>query len=436
MDSLHNSRRITLLGLLALLALPVAQAAPEVDAVVFNYNPAKAKETRFQVQYSNGSFQSLTPSVWMKLGDGQVKCEKHTEYGGAKLYLGSPWYVNNSLATNGAYVVDVGNAVAHTVWSGNQPITEGVPADSLKFNIVLAQVSKQVFDPVQVLKDELAKAKSQGMSEDDFLRQDRLFEVKRKVTLAGRCYGKNTPAGMGWEISEKNVSFMLQFKGNPLHSSLDLDKPPKVVPVPVVPLGGNGQIAQGKIELQVTDGQLLTNALHYQGNCPVSLDFSVRYKGLGKGWVSFHVVENNQTVYESPPASYEAADGWALKHFKVNLEASPDNLGQAVQRKFRLYFKVKDVEGAGYDWSKPGNYQGLNWSYQCKAQVVVPVGQGGLQYAPQQPAPGLQIKSPLVPSPPQAPSDIRAQPVPPSSGTPTSIQAVPSAPNQPARKID
>lgn len=440
MDMQVNAKKIAALALLAVLPMAVLQAAPEVKSVTFDYNGSKAKETKFQVKYSNGNFQTLTQNVAMKLGSGNVSCEKHTEYGGAKLYLGSPWYVNNSIATNGAYVENASDKVSNTTWGTFHTITEGVPADSLKFNIALAQVNKQIFDPAQVVKDELAKAKNQGMSEIDFLKQDRLFEAKRKVTLAGRCYGKNTQAAMGWEISEKNVSFMVQYQGDPSlkeEPGLKLQKPLKAVPVPAVPVGGQGGFEQGKINLKVTDGTILTSSLNYNNlNCPANLDFSARYKGLGKGWVTFHVVENNQTIYESLPSSYDAADGWVQKNFKVNVPASPENMNKNVQRKFRLFFKVKDQDGNAFDWSASGNFQGLNWSHTCKPTVAAPVGQGAINYSPANPKPGMQIKvQPSSPQPPVAPSRIQAQPTPPPQA-PLQIKARPVEPQEPLRKTN
>jgi cytochrome c553 len=275
MDMQVNAKKMASIGLLAMLPLAALQAAPEVKSVTFGYSSSKAKETKFQVKYSNGNYQSLTPSVVMKLGDGHVSCEKHTAFGGAKLYLGSPWYVNNSIADNGAFV-DSNVLVTETTYVGNQAVTEANP-QGLRFDINLAQVSKQIFDPVQVVKDELAKAKNQGMSEVDFLKQDRLFEVKRKVTLAGRCYGNNTQAAMGWEISEKNVSFMVQYQGDPNVK----ETPVLGLQAPAKPKPG---FQQGKINLKVTDGNILTNSLNYSNlNCPANLDFSVKYKGVGKG---------------------------------------------------------------------------------------------------------------------------------------------------------
>lgn len=425
MDIQVNAKKLAVIGLLAMLPMAGLHAAPEVKSVTFNYSGSKAKETRFQVRYSNGIFQSLTPSVLMTLGNGEVFCEKHTNFGGAKLYLGSPWYVNNSIADNGAYMTSASNMVSAPVVG--EPVTEGVPQNSLKFNIVLAQVSKQIFDPVQVVKDELAKAKNQGMSQADFLKQDRLFEVKRKVTLAGRCYGNNTQAAMGWEISEKNVSFMVQYQGDPDFKELGLQAPAEPKP----------GFQQGKINLKVTDGNILTNSLNYNNlNCPANLDFSVKYKGVGKGRVVFHVIENNQTVYESAPSEYEAADGWVQKNFKVNVPASPENMNSKVQRKFSLSFKTRDVDGNTFEWVPSGNFQGLNWSHTCKPKVAVPMGQGGVIYAPNTPKPGMQIKAqPSSPQPPVSPSNIKAQPtLPPKS--PLQIKAQPSSPQPPVSPSD
>jgi hypothetical protein len=423
MDMQVNAKKMASIGLLAMLPLAALQAAPEVKSVTFGYSSSKAKETKFQVKYSNGNYQSLTPSVVMKLGDGHVSCEKHTAFGGAKLYLGSPWYVNNSIADNGAFV-DSNVLVTETTYVGNQAVTEANP-QGLRFDINLAQVSKQIFDPVQVVKDELAKAKNQGMSEVDFLKQDRLFEVKRKVTLAGRCYGNNTQAAMGWEISEKNVSFMVQYQGDPNVK----ETPVLGLQAPAKPKLG---FQQGKINLKVTDGNILTNSLNYSNlNCPANLDFSVKYKGVGKGRVVFHVIENNRTVYESAPSEYEAADGWVQKNFKVNVPASPQNMNSKVQSKFSLSFRVRDQDGNSFDWVPTGNFQGLNWSHTCKAKVAVPMGQGGVIYAPNTPKPGMQIKAqPSSPQPPVTPANVQAQPTPPVQA-PLQIKAQPSSPRPP-----
>lgn len=429
------TKKTAAMALLAILPMAALQAAPEVKSVTFDYSASKAKETKFQVKYSNGNFQSLTQNVAMKLGSGNVSCEKNTSYGGATLYLGSPWYVNNSIAANGAYFQNASAMVSSTIRTTWKTITEPAEGDGLTFNIALGQVNKQIFDPVQVVKDELAKAKSQGMSEIEFLRKDRLFEVKRKVTLAGRCYGNNTQAAMGWEISEKNVSFMVMYQGDPSlkeEPGLSVQKPLKAVPVPAVPVGGEGGYQQGKTDLRVTDGAILTSSLNYNNlHCPANLDFSVKYKGLGKGWITFHVIENNQTVYESPPSSYDAMDGWVQKNFKVNVPASPENMNKNVQRRFRLFFKVKDQDGNAFEWSASGNHQGLNWSHTCKPQLGVPMNQGGVNFAPGNPKPGTQVKVPVSsPQPPVTPSNIQVQPASPPQ-SPLQIKAQPVAPQQP-----
>jgi hypothetical protein len=422
-----NAKKLATLALLAVMPVTALQAAPEVKSVTFDYSGSKAKETKFQVKYSNGNFQSLTQNVAMTLGNGHVSCEKHTDFGGARLYLGSPWYVNNGIADNGAYVQSVANVVAVTTWGTFNTMTEGQPANSLKFNIALAQVDKQIFDPIQVVKDELAKAKNQGMSEVDFLKQDRLFEAKRKVTLAGRCYGKDTLSHAGWEISEKNVSFMVQYQGDPMLK----EEPGLGVLAPVKPKPG---FQQGKINLNVTEGNILASSLNYNNlNCPANLDFSVKYKGVGKGSVAFFVIENNQTVFESPSSDYDAADGWVQKNFIISVPASPQNMNSKIQRKFSLSFKVKDVDGNDYDWVETGNFQGLNWSHTCKPQVAVPMGQGGVNYAPSNPKPGMQIKAQSnSPQPPVTPSSIKAQPTPPPQ-SPLNIKAQPVDPEKPQR---
>jgi hypothetical protein len=166
-------------------------------------------------------------------------------------------------------------------------------------------------------------------------------------------------------------------------------------------------------------------------NCPANLDFSVKYKGVGKGRVVFHVIENNQTVYESAPSEYEAADGWVQKNFKVNVPASPENMNSKVQRKFSLSFQVRDQDGNAFNWVPAGNFQGLNWSHTCKPKVAVPMGQGGVIYAPNTPKPGMQIKAqPSSPQPPVTPANVQAQPTPPVQ-PPLQIKAQPSSPQPP-----
>ncbi|MEX1032603.1 MAG: hypothetical protein WDZ30_04535 [Cellvibrionaceae bacterium] len=417
----------------ALLAGAGAASASQVKTVDLDYSANQAKETVFQVKLINGNLTLMNPNVQMTLGMGSTICEKGHSFNSGELYLGPVSANNGSLNKSQAalsdWTVDVkGSTDGEIIEYGGPPLI---------FDINVAAIQNNYFNPVKVVEAEMQKAMNGGLSEVAFLTKTRLFKVERTVSLAGKCVHKNNSSA-GYKVDQELVDFMVEYIGAPqLVANAQQVAPP--VKLLAVPLGGNNTI-QSSFGVIVHDGNLQT-AANYTGMCPKDLMFQAQINAQGKGAMQLHLKRDGQALYTSPQFDY---NGGAVNHpITVKAEHHGKPLNETQSFKMNLFVRTRGEPNE--PWSDYEEVSRKSWSQTCTPLAGINAAAGNAKVAPvtpasqQAPAPtagSRMTTNPTADPTPTQPRGVRQQLENPPPVPKSEIQAQPVKPTpQPQPRV-
>jgi hypothetical protein len=316
----------------------------------------------------------------------RVKCAKssggysHTDvgFGAFNPTFGDTLVMHHELNPSGGY----------TQWSGGQWISQA--PFTHQFQASLSALKNPAYpdyelDPVAEFYKAMQQFVSQGGSQIDFLRQDRVIEVQKTLSAMGACWSGFSGKALGRVNAP--VTIRIKYQGNPNLTNVN------------VAIGQQpGGIQVGDQPLQIIGGEILPYAPNYVGACPTELKFRVRLTAAGKGEVRYRINEGGSSVYESPVLA--SPGGEVVHEFVIPLPfEGAQHLNQTKQRTFTLHARGKDQNDNFWPahWQ---HYGSQGWTYRCTPQVSIGVGgvgPGGATLAPgagSQPAgpgaPGLQ----------------------------------------------
>lgn len=296
------------------------------------------------------------------------------------------------------------------------------------------------FDALKIFNAEMQKFINNGGTKTDFLKQDRVIQVERSLSMHTGCrkmngQGKLTKLAYGTDTEP--VTMKIQYKGNPNLSQV------------AAPVANNNQVDPGYQPLKITYASITPYAPSYVGKCPANLKFRVEIKGQGKGHVKFRVhgksdenwqAENLTQIYQSVPLAFNAPEGGTAADFFYEVPFSgQDVLNKTVNHQFRLAVTWKDEKANTFET----HYQTFAtkvWKRRCTPQVSVGVGgvNGSGGYLDQgsnngPAAQGLTIQA--APAKPASPAVRAPASTPDSAGTPPArAETAPArAEPQPAR---
>jgi len=298
----------------------------------------------------------------------------------------------------------------------NPGFTATLPWKNVQLDVPL---NKLGFDPVQVCNSRLQAKMNQGMTKLQVMSVEQKYNQWNQFSAVLACGNnanqnniKYATKSIGGEVE---VICQAGSAGNPNQ----IAKPK--IPIVAVPAGGSGGFQAGYNPLQITDANILAQSLHFVGQCPRNVVFSVQMKGNGKGKVRYHIREGNQTKYISAPVNYDSAQGWKQHNFNFEIVGEQQDINKKVNREFTVWFEEQDEGSNEWDWSAGGAMGNLQWAQTCTAQAAVPMNQGGINYNG-----GNQ--------PPAVNGTIQAQPVDPTPPPSMNIKAAPATPeDKPAR---
>lgn len=345
---------------------------------------------------------------------------------------------------------EINPSAGYTEWASGQWISQA--PFTHQFQVALSALKNPAYpdyelDPVAELYKAMDQFVSQGGTQFDYLRQDRVIEVQKTLSAMGACWSGFSGKALGRVNTP--VTIRIRYQGNPNLTNVN------------VALGQQpGGIQVGETPLQIIGGEILPFAPNYVGACPAELKFRVRLTAAGKGELRYQINEGGSTVYQSPAL---ASGGGEVTHdFTFALPAVANHqLNQVHQRSFTLHARGKD-EKENFWPAHWQHYGSRNWSFRCTPQVNIglggvgpgggvnltqpPPGNGGPSPAaginapaPVPPAPGLA--PPPAPQPPPSPQ-LNVAPatpaVPPPSRTPrTRVAPAPAEPSpSPAAQTD
>ncbi|WP_420560602.1 hypothetical protein [Tepidicaulis sp.] len=256
-----------------------------------------------------------------------------------------------------------------------------VPLNSLKN----AGKPDYEFDALKIFNAEMQKFIDNGGTKLDFLKQDRVIEVERFLSIYTGCRKLNgqlevTKLGYGTDVEP--ITMKIKYKGNP-----NLLEPAIVAVTP----GGNNQVNAGYQPLKITYAAITPYAPSYVGKCPANLKFRVQIKGQGKGHVKFRVhgksdeswlTENLTQIYESGPRIFNAPEGGTDTNFFYEVPFSgQDVLNKTINHQFRLAITWKDEKADTYE-THYQTFATKDWKRRCTPQVSVGIGgqPGGVSF--------------------------------------------------------
>jgi len=261
-----------------------------------------------------------------------------------------------------------------------------VPLDELPFN------------PVQLCNDMLQTKQSQGVSKLQLMHTDQHLSKSIALSAVAACGPKGNSNKDYYENATTNVAVDIICKGSGGVGSIKAK---------TTPISGANTIGGGYQPLSITDAKITTNKLHDAGYCPSDKQFTVSFKGHGKGYIRYSVIMGGQSVYQSFPISYDSNEGYKQHHFNFTAALDENKTWEMVNKEFKrdfgLLIEEKDENAKKFTWSKKGYFTGLSWYYTCKPKPAVPTinpgfkSPGGTPVMPNQLTPRAQAGSPGTP---------------------------------------
>lgn len=291
------------------------------------------------------------------------------------------------------------------------------------------------FDALKIFNAEMQKFINNGGTKTDFLKQDRVIQVERSLSMYTGCSkmnGQGKVTKLAYGTDTEPVTMKIQYKGNPNLTNI------------AVATTNNGQINMGYQPLKITYATIKPYAPSYVGKCPAELKFRVEIKGQGKGQVKYrihgkydenYITENLQQIYQSPALEFNAPQGGTVHDFVYELPFSGnDVINETIDHQFRLAITWKD-EKANYFETTYQTFSTKDWKRRCTPQVSVGVGgvvNGSGAYVNQggsnggQATQNLKIqKQPVIPAPSrEVQQPARAETAPARAVTPSPSRPV------------
>ena len=253
-----------------------------------------------------------------------------------------------------------------------------VPLNSLKN----AGKPDYEFDALKIFNAEMQKFIDNGGTKLDFLKQDRVIEVERFLSVYTGCRKLNgqlevTKLGYGTDVEP--ITMKIEYKGNPNLTNV------------AVQMGNNQQLNAGYQPMKVTYAVIKPHAPSYVGKCPADLKFRIEIKGQGKGELKYRIhglsdesvfTGFKKQLYQSPVLTFNAPEGGTVHEFTYPLEFSgKDVLNKTITHSFYLAVAIKDEKANSFN-STYQTYTSVDWKRRCTPQVSVGIGgqPGGVSF--------------------------------------------------------
>ncbi|WP_199930440.1 hypothetical protein [Sedimenticola thiotaurini] len=274
-------------------------------------------------------------------------------------------------------------------------------------------LSELPFNPVQLCKDMLQTKQNQGVSKLQVMNSDQHLSRNIALSAVASCGPKSNASKRYFEKATTNVAVDIICKASGGVGSIKAKS---------TPISGANSIGGGYQPLMITQAQITTNKIHDAGYCPSDKQFTVSFKGHGKGYIRYSIVMGGNSVYQSFPISYNSDEGYKQHHFSYTAALDENKTWEKINKEFKRDFSLlieeKDENAKKFTWSKKGHFTGLSWYYTCKPKPAVPTVNPGFK------APG---STPVIPGQltPRAQATSPSKPVRKITTTPPGPQPIP-----------
>lgn len=308
------------------------------------------------------------------------------------MYFGIATTSGGIMEANNLYSVGVAHQHAKSI--GYKEAVMNVPLNKLGYN------------PVQVCKNMLQHKMNSGLTKMQVMNSDQIVKQNASFSAVASC-GKlgNSSGYYDRDTIGGSIDVICKAGASGPVNQIQLKEAVK----PTVPAGGNNNIQAGYQPLIITDASILADTLHYTGQCPKELNFTVRIKGQGRGGIKYRINDGMSHVKSSGSMIYDGKNGWLQDAFTFTVKLDQQKINQPVPHKFDLTVEYRDGQAQGLAWKKFEGAMDLNWNHKCLASPTVSMGQqNGIQTQnPNAAKPQQHIQRTQQSQPPQQPNRAR-----------------------------